>query len=92
MCPPVPRRYAAREQARRPVALPAAADLNQLRALLAGWRERIRSEMPIARQKLRVLFPDRVVFSSDAAQATVDLRADCAVGGVFERLLVPKRW
>jgi hypothetical protein len=66
------------------------ADLTQLRALLAEWRARIRSEMPIARQMLRVLSPDRIVFSPDAAQDTVELRADCTVGSVFERLLVLK--
>ena len=72
------------------MALPPAVDLDRLRALLAEWRERIRSEMPIARQMLRVLFPDRIVFKPDAEQQTVELRADCVVGSVFERLLVPR--
>jgi len=72
------------------VALPPAVDLDRLRALLAEWRERIRSEMPIARQMLRVLFPDRIIVTPDAEQETVELRGDCAVGSVFERLLVPR--
>ena len=69
---------------------PAAVDLDRLRALLAEWRERIRGEMPMARQMLRVLFPDRIVFKPDSEQQTVELRATCAVGSVFERLLIPK--
>jgi site-specific DNA recombinase len=84
------RRRVQLEQAQRPVVLPPAVDLDRLRALLAEWRERIRSEMPIARQMLRVLFPDRIVFTPDAEQQTVELRAQCAVGSVFGRLLVPQ--
>ena len=72
------------------MALPPAVDLDRLRALLAEWRERIRSEMPIARQMLRVLFPDRIIVIPDAEQETVELRGDCAVGSGFERLLVPR--
>jgi site-specific DNA recombinase len=77
-------------QAATPVAAPAAVDVDRLRALLGEWRERIRGEMPIARQMLRVLFPDRIVVKPDAEQQTVELRATCAVGSVFERLLVPR--
>ncbi len=46
--------------------------------------------MPMARQMLRVLFPERIVFKPDTAQRKVELRATCAVGSVFERLLVPR--
>jgi len=85
------RRRAQLEQAtQQAVVLPPAVDLDRLRALLAEWRERIHREMPIARQMLRVLFPERIRFSPDAEQQTVELRADCAVGRVFERLLVPQ--
>jgi len=84
------RRRSQLAQASQPLALPAAVDLDRLRALLGEWRERIRREMPIARQMLRVLFPDRITFTPDAEQQTVELRANCAVGSVFERLLAPQ--
>ena len=73
-----------------PVAAPAAVDVDRLRALLAEWRERIRGEMPMARQMLRVLFPERITFKPNEEQNEVELRASCAVGSVFERLLHPR--
>src|SRR4030095_16920818 len=75
---------------RPPWAAPAAVDVDRLRALLGEWRERIRGEMPIARQMLRVLFPDRIVVKPDAQPQRVEPRATSAVGSVFERLLVPR--
>jgi hypothetical protein len=84
------RRLAELDRAERPVALPPAVDQERLRRLLREWRKRMRTEMPIARQMLRVLFPARIAFTPDAEQRNVELRGDCAVGNVFERLLVPQ--
>ena len=44
----------------------------------------------MARQMLRVLFPERITFKPNAGQNEVELRATCAVGSVFERLLHPR--
>ena len=77
------RRRTQLEQAQQPVTLPPAVDLDRLRALLAEWRERIRHEMPIARQMLRVLLPDRILFTPDTEQRTVELRGGLCGGPCF---------
>jgi hypothetical protein len=70
-----------------------AALVPEMRARLVEWRDLLRAHLPGARRVLQEFLPQRAVFTpkEDGRQPIVEFTASCALGRVFNGLIVPNR-
>ena len=70
-----------------------AALVPEMRARLVEWRDLLRAHLPGARRVLQEFLPQRAVFTpkEDEGRRVVEFTAACALGRVFNGLIVPNR-
>src|SRR5262245_27616281 len=70
-----------------------AALVPEMRARLGEWRDLLRAHLPGARRVLKEFLPQRAVFTpkEDGGRRVVEFTAECALGRVFNGLIVPNR-